>query len=196
MVRADNTKTTISKVDFEVMNHVGVLTIAKHFINRQSKSVLTDSAFTTANQLLKDYIDEFTRIDVELHYLFKIGVIHESPNTSLEGIEDMHFGPTSDFEFGYVLSAKWIVQEEIFEIRQNHMVHTNVLEKNISKTPKSYAPDDVKQEFVQVLRWWIEVQTWLLKPMFLPFKMKNDDDIDKVILWRFFFQISTQIYLM
>lgn len=145
------------------MNHVGVLTIAKHFINKRRQGVLTDSAFTAANQLLKDYIDYFIRIDVELHYNFKIGAIHQYLNTSLEGIKDMHFGPTSESEFGYILSAKWIVQEGNFKIRQNRLVYTNVLEKMISQTPKSYAPDDVKQEFIQVLRWWIEVQTWLLK---------------------------------
>lgn len=103
------------------------------------------------------------RIDVELHYNFKIDAIYQSLNNSLEGIEEMHFGPTLDSEFGYVLSAKWIVQEEIFKIRQNRLVYTNVLEKMISQTPKSYALDDVKQEFIQVLRWWIEVRTWLLK---------------------------------
>lgn len=97
-----------------MMNHVDVLTTAYHFIHKISNGVLVDRSFTATKKILKDYIIEFRRIEFEFHYVFKTVRTHQSPNTSLEGIEAMPIGSTNDLELGYVYRLKGPSKKKFF----------------------------------------------------------------------------------
>lgn len=63
------------------MNPVDILTITNHFYSKQDKSDLIMSAINATKTFMDDY-KELGRIDIELHHLFKIGVLPQYPNIS------------------------------------------------------------------------------------------------------------------
>ncbi|CAH1430066.1 unnamed protein product [Lactuca virosa] len=133
------------------------LLMQAHLKDKQDSENNIGAYIATLN-LLKDSIAEFGHSDVEFASLFKTEKLLAPVNSELEEIDLLNDGHISEPEHGYIYKKKNLEKKEFFRPGQNHLVHTNVLQKIIAKTTKSDASEQIKQELIKQLSWWIEVR--------------------------------------
>lgn len=84
-----------------------------------------------------------------------------SIDINLEDIVWLNEGPVLELDSGFIYKMKSLKNKEFFIMAQKHLVYTSVLKKISTKTAKSNASKQVKQELIKKLSWWTEVRNWL-----------------------------------
>lgn len=113
--RSDSTRIIILDVDFPMMIPSAILIITYHFQSIRT-TILAKCSSKTSLNLLKDYVADFIRTDVELFSLFKTKRPSPLINSTLEGIEKLPIGPTVEPKLGYIFKMK-DYRETIFQCK-------------------------------------------------------------------------------
>lgn len=147
----------ISDADFPTINPNDLLMIAAHLKGKYD-SETSIGAFTIALNFLKDYIVEFGRSNVEFDPIFRTDKLLAPIDTSLEEIDLLDEGPISEAKLGYIYKKKISKNKEFFRSVEKHLVHTDVLQKIISMSIKFEGFEQVKEQLIKQLKWWIKVR--------------------------------------
>lgn len=119
-------------------------------------------AYNAALNFLKGYVAEFCRCDYELAHLFGTANFLAKIEITLPESNLLAKGPIDEPVLGFVYKPKKSSKKDFFWVLDKHLVPTKALQKFISRSSNSDAPDQVKEKFVSQLQWYIEVQDWLL----------------------------------
>ena len=142
---------TITDANFPSINPNDILTITPHFQNLQTSQLII-GAYSASINLLKDYVVEFCRFDIELTHLFGTQKVLVKITCELPEAQILAAGPIEEPELGYVYLKKKTNIKYFLRVFDKNLIPSSILQKLITNVAKGDAPEHVKNKFINHLK--------------------------------------------
>lgn len=84
-------------------------------------------------------------------------------------------GPPNDQELGFVYHHKGGSEKKLLKFRQKNLVINHVLEMFINCASQSSTSEQDMKNFIDPLKWWIEVRIWIYEAQYFVLKINKQD---------------------